>query len=406
MQARQSIRIPSPLIRLDSVSRLEWVCRQLLTSARGNNYLGFDPYDGLNSSLFARSGLSGFRYARIAWTQFNKHFPANIRSWVGTKPHVNPKGLALFLSGAVDLSHRRPDLLSDCADLTARIESTISEGYSGACWGYPFPWQGRSFFLPRHTPTVVATAYVASALLDYYKMSKQERWLNLARSACDFILEDLNLQDEGEGICFSYSPIDNTRVHNASLLGAALLARVGSISEEQLLIDRAVEAARFTVGHQTADGAWLYGKDVNQRWVDHFHTGFVLDCLDGIAHASPEAFIIESVERGYAFYLRKMFTSEGRPKYYAGQTNPLDAHCYAQAILTLARKSDARLACRVARFAVADLWRPQGYFGYQHRRYYRNRVSYLRWSQAWMFMAFARLSREVGDVDGSLGGAR
>ena len=35
---------------------------------------------------------------------------------------------------------------------------------------------------------------------------------------------------------------------------------------------------------------------------------------------------------------------------------------------------------------------PQGYFYYQKRRCYTNRISYMRWSQAWMFYAISLLN--------------
>ena len=52
--------------------------------------------------------------------------------------------------------------------------------------------------------------------------------LPFARTICDFILNDLNRSEETETeVCFSYSPLDQTRVFNASLLAAETLAVVG-----------------------------------------------------------------------------------------------------------------------------------------------------------------------------------
>ena len=47
------------------------------------------------------------------------------------------------------------------------------KGFHGACWGYNFDWQSRSFFAPRGTPTIVPTAFAARALCEaarsYYR---------------------------------------------------------------------------------------------------------------------------------------------------------------------------------------------------------------------------------------------
>jgi hypothetical protein len=69
--------------------------------------------------------------------------------------------------------------------LTETIIGLKSENYSGACWGYNFDWQARAFFQPRYTPTVVATTFIANALLDAYEITNNPSLLKVARSACD-----------------------------------------------------------------------------------------------------------------------------------------------------------------------------------------------------------------------------
>jgi hypothetical protein len=371
-------------------------CQQLFGSARSGQFLGHDPYDALNSTLFQQSPLARSRVCRLAWTQLNKKMPVSWRQVVGVPRHMNPKGLALFLSGLADL--QRTDLpgtgRAECLELARLLESKIRPGYSGACWGYPFPWQSRAFYLPSNTPTIVATVYAANALMDAYDELDESRFLGLARSACDFILLDLKRVETLEGICFSYSPIDETIVHNASIMGARLLSRVGGVTGENELKDTALEAARFTVHHQRPDGAWPYGSAGYHQWTDHFHTGFVLDCLRDCARVSGGDSLDESIERGFLFYQENLFLPDGTPKYYSNRAFPLDVHCYAQAIMTLLDGGNRSLAVKVAENAIRDLWHPSGYFCYQKTRWYRNQVRYLRWSQAWMFRGLAALIKQ------------
>jgi hypothetical protein len=42
-------------------------------------------------------------------------------------------------------------------------------------------------------------------------------------------------------------------------------------------------------------------------------------------------------------------------------------------------------------WAIENLRSPRGYFYYQRNRFYTNRIEYMRWSQAWMSYALARL---------------
>jgi hypothetical protein len=49
------------------------------------------------------------------------------------------------------------------------------------------------------------------------------------------------------------------------------------------------------------------------------------------------------------------------------------------------------LAKKVAAWAIQYLHADQGYFYYQRRRLYTVRTPYMRWTQAWMLYALARL---------------
>ena len=75
-----------------------------------------------------------------------------------------------------------------------------NKNYSGACWGYNFPWQARLLFLfPKNTPTVVATAFCAEALFRAYDITKNHSYKNLALSSANFILNDLKRQEHNNG---------------------------------------------------------------------------------------------------------------------------------------------------------------------------------------------------------------
>jgi hypothetical protein len=39
----------------------------------------------------------------------------------------------------------------------------------------------------------------------------------------------------------------------------------------------------------------------------------------------------------------------------------------------------------------AHMWDEQGYFYYQVLPYYKNKIPYMRWSQAWMLLAVSTL---------------
>src|SRR5205823_9701323 len=112
------------------------------------------------------------------------------------------------------------------------------KGFQGVVWGYNFDWQSRAFFAQRDTPMIVPTAFAGRALVEASRDLDNEEYLRFARTICDFILHDLHRSEEtSDEVCFSYSPLDRTRIFNASLLAGETLATVGGLLGEQSLID-------------------------------------------------------------------------------------------------------------------------------------------------------------------------
>src|SRR5256884_5344166 len=184
-------------------------------------FAGYDPYDALNSRWFQATPLKSSRWARLVWTQFHKRSPINLRSLVGIPRERNAKAMALFALAALADFRRHPTKENEieARELLDDLIWMGLKGFRGACWGYNFDWQSRSFFAPRGTPTIVPTAFAARALCEAAEVFSRDDYLPFARTICDFILNDLNRSNEtGDEVCFSYSPLDQTRVFNASLL--------------------------------------------------------------------------------------------------------------------------------------------------------------------------------------------
>ncbi|MEO8583122.1 MAG: hypothetical protein ABI415_04955 [Flavitalea sp.] len=366
---------------------------KLITYCEKEEFKGYDPYDGLNSKLFQSMPiLPKSRLARLAWIQLFKRLPVNMRPIVGIKKEYNPKGLALFLSGFVNLAkiegfEKHIDHINLFA--TKLIESK-STGYSGNCWGYNFPWEAKAFYQPKYTPTVVATTFVANALIDAYEITQNKLYLDAGISAKDFILKDLNRTILPNGnFVFSYSPEDNTSVFNASLLGARLLSRVYTYTKDPELIETAKKAVTYCCDFQNANGSWYYSTLPFHQWIDNFHTGFNLECIIDYAKFSGDHSFDSHIEKGMKYYLETFFDKEGRSAYYSNSLYPIDIHAPSQLFVTLSKagifEKNRELANRVLEWTIKHMQSPQGYFYFQKRKYLTNKISYMRWSQAWIF---------------------
>lgn len=373
------------------------------------DYKGWDPYDGLNSKLFqALPLLKRSALCRLVVIQGFKRCPVNLRPLAWVPKEYNAKGIGLFLQGYCNLVRvvsvcpkfegalgRKDELLQKVDYLANLLISLRSEGYSGACWGYNFDWQARRLFLfPKFTPTVVATNFCATALMDAYEVTGNAHYLDVALSAADFVLKDLHRAPYHGGFLFSYSPLKgNDTVFNASLLGSKLLA----YSYKYTRKDEYKEAARASVvaccGGQAEDGSWVYGMLPVQSWIDSFHTGYNLDGLMAYEEQTGDTAFHEQIERGFDFYVRHFFEEDGCPKYYHNRKYPIDIHCPGQLFVTLHRlhkfAAYRELAAKVLAWTVRHMQDKRGYFYYQLKPGISSKIPYMRWSNAFMFNALS-----------------
>jgi len=356
--------------------------------AGDKDFSGYDPYDALNSPIIRLLSFN-LKYCRIAWTQFFRRFPVNLRPLFQLPEGHNPKGLGLFLWGFAKLvkRSRTEDDMQVIHHLVDLIEKTGSKGYSGFCWGYNFPWQSRAFFLPRGTPTIVNSSFIGHALLDTYQVTGIPKTLEMAMSIKDFILKDLNRFQEKDTICFSYTPTDTTRIHNANLLGASLLIRLFNLSREPELEEIARMSLNYSLRHQRDDGSWFYAETEYQKWIDSFHTGYNLQAIRYFMEQDGWDHLKTPFERGVAFYRDNFFMDDGTPKYYHDRVYPIDIHAPAQAIVFFSGMGTRykSLTDRIMHWMITHLYSGRGYYYFRKFPRWTIRIPYMRWSPAWAF---------------------
>ncbi|MBD3796809.1 MAG: delta-aminolevulinic acid dehydratase [Campylobacterales bacterium] len=374
---------------IDSFEKLKKYCE-------AEGFKGWDPYDGLNSEVFKALQLDKVQFFRLAWIQIFKRSPINFRKLALVEKGYNPKGLGLFLTAYCNLYKVEPkeEYLSIIHFLANKIIETKTTGYSGSCWGYNFDWQSRLEFMPDKTPTVVATSFVSYALMDAYDITKEKKYLNEAISSCEFVINDLNRTENEHGFIFSYSPLDRMQVYNASLLGSRLLSRVYSYTGDKKLIDLAKQSVNACCAVQREDGAWRFGADKIQTWVDSFHTGYKLESISEYQKYSGDKSYNSNIECGLKYYVSNFFLEDGTPKYYDKKVNPIDIHCPSEFVAAIFRLNafdeNRTLIEKTLRWTIENMQDPkEGYFYYQINSGVPSKIPYMRWGQAWMLYGFS-----------------
>lgn len=362
-------------------------------------FQGIDPHDGLNSPLVKALTL-GDRRLGVAALQFFKRCPVNLRPLFGIRAGVNPKAQGLLVATYVT-KYRRSGSKRDlerAGEFARWLAAHRSPDCSGAAWGYNFDWPNRNAIFPAGTPTIVNTAYIAEALLDLFEVTGDKAHLDMARSSADFLLNDLQRSGGEATFCFSYTPRDRTQIHNANMLGAALLARLSAVTGEPELRGAAEASMCFSVERQQDDGSWLYGTEKRNGWIDSYHTGYNLLALRRFHSALKTDAFEEALRKGFEFYLNHFFTPEGFVKYYHDRTYPWDGHAMAHALVTLTDLRDlapgrcADLRERVLARVADTFWDPhRGCFVYLVHKHHTNRIDYYRWVQCWMLYALVKV---------------
>lgn len=391
-------RFPPPI--LDNIMKFEDSFNKLEKYIEKEHYKGYDPYDTLNSWIPFK--LFG-KWGPILATQLQKRNPINIRPLIGIKKEYNPKAMGLFLQ-AYSILYKKTEnekFLEKAKYFFNWLVNNYSRGYSGICWGYNFPWASSSKYMNAYIPSSVVTGFVIRGIYEYYKISNDNTVPNIISNASKFIRNDLNWTKDNTGICISYTPIIRDLCSNASLLGAEILAINHTLNGEEESGNQAIAAVNYVINKQKKNGVWAYSENIDsgeERMQIDFHQGYILESIFNISNHLDinDNNWNNSIKIGLQFYFENQFFSDGRSLWRLPKEYPVEIHNQAQGIITFNRLSDyyhdePNFANTIADWTINHMQDNDGYFYYQKFRTHINKTPYMRWSQAWMFLALSNL---------------
>ena len=277
-------------------------------------------------------------------------------------------------------------------------------GYHGYCWGYPFDWQQNTGLWKKNTPFITGTPYCFELFAKLFDMTEEQRYLDVCRGIAEFVDKDLHdTPTSPTATACSYSPIDHGLVLNTSAYRAMVLFDAANRLDKREYAVTATGNLNFILENQREDGSWLYSLDEGERFVDHFHTCFVLKNLWKINQRLQSPDVSQALRKGFAYYERELFTDEGLPKQFAVKPRTaivrLEMYDVAESIsLGALLKDEIPGAFTIAKRLVQQLcqdWQlPDGHF--LTRIYaggFRHTLGYLRWPQANLFYALTNFLR-------------
>ena len=377
--------------------------RQVLQSASAvqswvetNDYLGYEPFDGLSSPL--RALTFGNLFAERVLQQIVRQCPINIRPLLGIRRLPSTKGRGMMAWGYLLLHKATGDSnhWTKATECLRWLDIHRSPKFQKHSWANHFAFSSRGGSYSKDDSIIVWTGHIAQAYLEAFEQSQDKWFLDIASSACDWIMA-LPRERTAQGDCLSYFAHAQESVHNANMLGAAALARAAKHTGRQDYAECARSAMLYSCSRILPNGAWWYAEDKKYHWIDNFHTGYNLDSLECYVRYTGDDEFAGLLKKGLKFYKDNLFESSGCPKYYSTRCYPIDIQCAAQAIDTLALfgsddPDSLSLATKVALWTIHNMQDPAGFFYF--RKYplgITARTPMLHWGQATMFKGLAHL---------------
>jgi len=167
------------------MNNINQILNKLLEIAQANNYSGYDPYDGLYLDNLPCNLLKRIKFGRLFLIHLNKRFIFNLRPLFGIKKNINPKAIALYLSGLVKINK-----LNETNHLLKILTEVKNKKYPYPSWGYYFDWQSRQFYHTGGTSSIVVTSFVDNALLDLYEKNKDPALLETVKDSFQFFYKN------------------------------------------------------------------------------------------------------------------------------------------------------------------------------------------------------------------------
>ena len=383
-------------MKIDKKSLLNSIVR-LHNYVLSQNFRGYEFDDYLASPIVNFLTFNNLLLKRIA-IQVGELMPINLRPILLIKKMESFKARAFFLEGSAILFNITGERQwKDFVDTHIRfLIENYNKNYKGYSWGNHFDFASRGGFFPKFLPTIVWTSKVADAcyIASKYLPELKEICYDIIFNCAIFIQESLERIEDDTGVCFAYAPGLLNPIHNSNLLGASTLVKANSLFPHKIDKNLIKSSINWSVVRMNKDGSWFYGDGDKYKWIDNFHTAYIIDCLSEIWELDNTYFDFLIIEKTVSYWINNFFTKDGLIKYYHNRVYPIDIQSVAQAIETLSKLSKkfpeaVEILQTVLKFAIKNMQNQDGSFIYQIRKYFKNKIPYIHWGQSTMFAALA-----------------
>lgn len=398
----------------DISTKIKLSLTKLISWIEKNGWDSYDPNDIKGHPLFVfllkkRNFLKRIFLIFLYLTYII--IPITMRRIFKIEPTITAGGMGFLASGYIELYRATKDSqnLKKSKQILDWMENNRIEKYKNYCWGFPFNWQAVTF-VPKNTPIGYTTAECIKPFIEYHKITKDKKYLDIPISGCKFMEKTLNKKRHNNyALSFSYTPLDDAEVINSNAIIACIFLEVGQLAKIEEFIDIADRIMHFVLKEQLADGSWYYysyNYKSGPSFIDNHHTSMILQSINKIIALERDIMkkdIYKKVLiRGLEFYLNNFFTSVGMPKITPNKIYPIDIANCAEAITLFSKiciikneipldllKKIQEVNKKLILWTINIMQDSNGAFIEQKYGFKKIKQYSIRWGQAFMLRALA-----------------
>jgi hypothetical protein len=380
-----------------SEDNLEENIKKCIQYLEKTNYKSYDVFDTLNSPFLDRLLKDKIFLRRVA-IQLNAKSPINFRPLIGVKRTVQTKTISDLLSIYSMLFKRtgKEEYRIKAKEIYKLLWERRIQIEDGFGWGLNFPYTTRFTNAGKYTPNLYNTINATHSILDYYETFHTIEINEIINGVLFFVLNYLGIVDEDDTTSWLryYPKQTGMPTPNVNATSASLFVRINSLMQNT--IDRKLinKLLTYVKKSQNEDGSWYYTTTPNGKWIDGFHTGFILESLALIKAIDPSYDTSNALAKGSDYFLTDLIDKNNIPKYFNTRTYPIESQNCAQCIQTVAKliiyddQNFQQKLQDIISVVKNNLYDQKGYFYHKKEKFYSCKHYYARWSQTPMILSF------------------
>lgn len=355
---------------------------------KSTNNIGFDPYDFANTKYHFSN-----HKVNTALSYCNKVSPINFRDILKIPRFPNTKSNALLLLALLHYDPFRYKVEID--NLIDWFENNKSIEFSETSWGFASNIDLSEYNSGPGKTSLIISLFVIYAYIKHYELFKDERILKSIMEF-DILIRTKWLKQETENsLWYSYLPGKKIEIYNATAKVGRFYTLMYKLTNNNIYKENVTKILSYLLQEQREDYSWPYS-DYN-KYVDGFHTAFVLEAIIEMNTIVKDARFYEMFNNGAEYYLKNLFTgseplhfsSSDKMKNFRKTMIGTEIRDCAMAIIFFSKIDNRKMADEVIDYSFKRLYsEKKQYFFFYKNSLWSSKIPFIRW-QSWMIYALS-----------------